>query len=263
MGRPLVQESDSPEEAAADVEQAALQTDVARFMATIAEAQNQPIAASAHQPSPSATGTVSASATTPTPSGNDSAGNSLHETLDCPAVEAVPKWAALTFPGFEDMFKAVEKALLVLKWLQSPVPEKRMLQSTQSLQQYQEVQKALLLLIAHLITGHIYDPDVKLQHILGKHLLRILRTWHELSEAAMTSPLLDALMLAVLQYMAEDELGCCCWLLVQTDEECFPFILQNLCKHLGVGQAVYAISCSSTPCSRISWAWLLCTFVSL
>ena len=145
------------------------------------------------------------------------------------AGQAVPKWAGLTPAGCEDVILAAVKTLLAIKWLLNPVQEKSRHQNTQSLQRYLELQQTLLLLMAtH--TGHVHNPDFQFQRIVGIHLLGVQKTWHELSEAAMTSPLVHHLMLVALQRMAVEGVR----LSGRPDaKECLPFILKNLCKHLG------------------------------
>ena len=67
-----MQGSTGPQEAAADEQEAALQTDVACFMAAIAEAQNQPLTTNANQP-PLRISCVAPLATSPSLSSNASA----------------------------------------------------------------------------------------------------------------------------------------------------------------------------------------------
>lgn len=235
-----------------DAKQTELQTAAAHLLSAIAAKQNQPFTsmscgpATASPPATAATDKRAATASTNAasaagePSSVDMFGlcQSMQQlsSTDEPSDNAIiiPKWAALSKAVFTDTVTAAVRVCLTLGWLAGFVQAQRRQQSPHILQQHRQLQQALLLALAELITGHMWNSKFGFYRIVKIELGSIFWTWQDLYEAKLTTPTLDSLMLAVLRRLHTDPQhfqGMLPQESLPFQDACLPLIWQCFCKY--------------------------------
>ena len=74
----------------------------------------------------------------------------------------------------------------------------RKAQGSDALQQYQQLQQALLQLVKHAISGHLWNSHLPFERLANISLEGILQAWEQLYVAEMTDADLDALIIILL-----------------------------------------------------------------
>ena len=270
---PIIKASAAPSTAAAEKQQAVLQREVAQFMTKIAAAQHESHPFSTNlSPSASCLGdaarhhsieagpdAANSKEAAPTPQKLKDVGDAaeLMPTASSTTIgDGVPTWPAPSDAEFTDLKATYIRIVVILKWLEEPTQAKRKQAGPAELQLYLSLKQELMLLMAHLVTGHLGNAQLDVKIIVAYDMPPVLRAWYELTTSSRGSPILNDLLLGMFRRLVTDENHIRKWVLspegqrVYADEpepdpwhsEALPLLCQYFCK---------SVTCPAHMCSLL------------